>query len=296
MSAESIPEIVTFHQCIREARKRLNFATAKEFHRNKKDVISMSYESYANIEAGKYLPPADKLTALATALEIQDVKTFVFIYCQTLMPNDLFKSFFSDAAGNGASLILKSDSYIDYKEKFQELLKFNRMQSKYELTEDQIRYLETDVVGWDIVNLFVSLGDEGLSLQEIAEKTDSGIESTKKRVLELLRVGMLKEIPGSEVGDASTRYLVTQDSFVIPRRPVADQLTFELVRRDVDHCYKDKRNRPYTRFRLMPIDPNDRETIETFIDNFVLDSRRFRKIGGKTHYLQILFSDRNDLL
>ena len=295
MSAEAGTEMLTFHVCIREARKRLNFATAKEFHRSKKDVILMSYESYANIEAGKYLPPADKLTALATALEIQDVKTFVFVYCQTLMPNDLFKSFFSDAAGSGASLILKSDSYIDYKEKFQELLKFNRMQSKYELTEEQIRYLETDVVGWDIVNLFVSLGDEGLSLQEIAEKTDSGIESTKKRVSELLRVGMLKEVSSGGI-ERTPRYLVTQDSFVIPRRPVADQLTFELVRRDVDHCYKDKRNRPYTRFRLMPIDPNDRETIETFIDNFVLDSRKFRKIGGKTHYLQILFSDRNDLL
>lgn len=249
----------------------------------------MSYESYANIEAGKYLPPSDKLTGLLEALEVEDVKAFIFCFCRSLMPNDLFKNLFSDEAKSKNAVLLKSDSYNNYKEKFQALLEFNRMQAKHELNETQIGYLETDLVSWDIINLFISAGDEGMSLQELAEKTDSGIESTRKRVSELVRVGMLKELEDG-------KFLVTQDAFIIPRRPIADKLTHALVQREMERSYKDKRNRPYTRFRFMSIAPEDRDHIETFIDNFILDSRRFRKSeGGKTHYLQILFSDRNDL-
>lgn len=280
----------SFHEVIREARKKLGFATAKEFHRNKSSEISMSYESYANIEAGKYLPPADKLGGLLEGLEIEDVRGYVFSYCYTLMPNELFKNLFDEEVKTKNSVVLTSDSYTNYKEKFQALLEFNRLQSKHEISEEQIRYLETDLVAWDIVNLYISEGDEGLSLTQIAEKTDSGLESTKKRVQELLRIGMLKEL-------SSGNYLVTQNAFIIPRRPVANKLTHALVRREIEQCYKDGRNRPYTRFRFMSIDPQDRDNIETFIDNFILDSRRFKKSeGGKTHYLQILFSDRNDLL
>ena len=249
----------------------------------------MSYESYANIEAGKYLPPADKLTGLLQALEVEDLKGYVFSYGYTLMPNEIFKSFFESEASSKNSVVLKSDSYTNYKEKFQALLEFNRLQAKYELNETQIAYLESDLVGWDIVNLFISTGDDGLSLEEIAEKIDSGLESTRKRVQELMRVQMLKQLDNG-------KYLVTQDAFIIPRRPVADKLTHALVRREIEQCYKDKRNRPYTRFRFMSIDPEDRDNIETIIDNYILDSRRFKKSGGKTHYLQILFSDRNDLL
>ncbi len=79
-----------FNELIREARKKLGYSTAKEFHRKKNDDLSMSYESYANIEAGKYLPPADKLPALLSALEIEDVRAFIFSFCSTLMPNELF--------------------------------------------------------------------------------------------------------------------------------------------------------------------------------------------------------------
>lgn len=279
-----------FHEMIREARKKLGFVSAKEFHRHKNIDLSMSYESYANIEAGKYLPPSDKLTGLLEALEIEDVKAFLFSYCYTMMPNDLFKNIFSDEGTNKNPVVLKSDSYINYKEKFQALLEFNRMQAKHELNEEQIAYLEADLVSWDIVNLFISIGDEGLTVHEIAEKTDSGLESTRKRIQELMRVGMLKEL-----GD-SGKYLVTQDAFIIPRRQVADKLTHELVKRELEHCYRDRRNRPYTRFRFMAVDPEDRDNIEAFIDNFIIDSRRFKKAGGKTHYLHVLFSDRNDLL
>src|SRR4051812_5448229 len=127
-----------FNEVIRDARKKLGFATAKEFHRRKSPEISMSYESYANIEAGKYLPPAEKLTQLLEALEIEDVKSFVFNYCETLMPNELFKGFFSNEGKKGGSHVLKSDSYTNYKEKFQALLEFNRLQTKYELTAEQI--------------------------------------------------------------------------------------------------------------------------------------------------------------
>lgn len=275
-----------FNDLIKEARKRLGFGTAKDFHRKKTVELSMSYESYANIEAGKYLPPSDKLTNLVEALEIQDVKGFVFTYCHSLMPNDLFKNFFEGGSG---AVVLKSDSYTDYKEKFHALLEFNRMQTKYELNDEQVQYLETDLVAWDIINLFISIGNEGYSLEEIAEKTDSGIESTRKRINELVRVGMLKLLDNG-------KYLVTQDAFIIPRRPVADKLTHALVRREIEQCYRDPRNRPYTRFRFMSIDPDDRDNIEAFIDNFILDSRKFKKKSGKTHYLQILFSDRNDLI
>lgn len=278
-----------FNVWIREARRGLGFSTAKDFHRNKSKELSMSYESYANIEAGKYLPPAEKLTNLVEALEIEDVKSFIFSYCLTQMPNDLFKSFFSPEAKNSSSFVLKSDSYTNYKEKFQALLEFNRMQTKYELTAEQVAFLETDLVAWDIVNLFIATGDEGLSAEDIAEKTDSGLESTRKRILGLEKVGMLKSLQNG-------KYLVTQDSFVIPRKPLAEKLTFALVQRELAQCFRDSRNRPYTRFRFMPIDPADRDSIEMFIDNFILDSRRFKKTGGKTHYLQILFSDRNDLL
>ena len=99
---------------------------------------------------------------------------------------------------------------------------------------------------------------------------------------------MLKELEDG-------KYLVSQNAFIIPRRPIADKLTHSLVKREMEQSYKDKRNRPYTRFRFMSIDPEDRDNFEMFIDNFILDSRRFKKAGGKTHYLQILFSDRNDL-
>ncbi|MEW6056354.1 MAG: helix-turn-helix transcriptional regulator [Bdellovibrionota bacterium] len=278
-----------FHEWIREGRKRLGFATAKEFHRQKKIALSMSYESYANIEAGKYLPPAEKLIGLVEALEIEEIRGFLYSYCWTLMPNDLFKGFFSSENKNGGSRILMNDSYTTYKEKFHALLEFNRLQTKYELGTEQIQYLETDLVAWDIINLFISCGDEGFTLNEIAEKTDSGIESTTKRVQELSRVGMLKRLENG-------KYLVTQDAFIIPRKAVGDRLTHLLVRRELEQCYRDDRNRPYTRFRFMSIDPDDRENFEMFIDNFILDSRRFKKSGGKTHYLQILFSDRNDLL
>lgn len=278
-----------FHELIREARKQLGFSTAKDFHRKKSAELSMSYESYANIEGGKYLPPADKLMGLLSALEIENIKGFIFSYCYTLMPDDLFKNFFSADASAAGSVVLKSDSYTNYKEKFQALLEFNRMQARHELNEAQIAYIQTDLAAWDIVNLFISIGDEGLSLQEIAEKTDSGIESTRKRIQELIRVDMIKLLENG-------KYLVTQDAFIIPRRPIGDKLTHALVKRELEECYSDSRNRPYTRFRFMPIDPSDRDAIETFIDNFVLDSRRFKKAGGKTHYLQILFSDRHDLL
>lgn len=277
-----------FHDLIKSARKQLGFNSAKEFHRDKSTELSMSYESYANLEAGKYLPPAEKLTGLFSALEIEDVRAFIYSYCQTMMPNELFKNLFSDEGKGKNPLVLKSDSYTNYKEKFQALLEFNRMQAKYELNETQIAYLETDLVSWDIVNMFISTGDDGYSLQQLAEKTDSGIESTKNRVAELLRVNMLMALPGGN-------YIVSQDAFIIPRRPLADKLTHSLVRREMEQCYKDKRNRPYTRFRFMAIDPGDRDNFEMFIDNFVLDSRRFKKSGGKTHYLQILFSDRSDL-
>lgn len=279
----------TFHELVRDVRKKLGFGTAKDFHRKKCAELSMSYESYANIEAGKYLPPADKLTGLVEALEVQDVKSLIFTYCYALMPNDLFKGFFDLSQAGNSGVVLKNDSYIDYKEKFHALLEFNRLQTKYEMNDEQVICLEGDLVGWDIVNLFVNSGDEGFSLEEIAEKTDSGLESTRKRVGDLIRVKMLQQL-------GSGTYLVTQSSFIIPRRAVANNLTHALVRRELEKCYADTRNRPYTRFRLMSIDPDDRDNIEAFIDNFILDSRRFKKKSGKTHYLQILFSDRNDLL
>lgn len=278
-----------FHQAIREARKNLGYSTAKDFHRNKNNELSMSYESYANLEAGKYLPPAEKLTNLVQALEIQDIRGFVFSYCFTLMPNELFKNFFLDDQNHAGSVVLKSDSYNNYKEKFHALLEFNRMQNKYELTPEQIAVVEADLATWDIINLFVGAGTEiGLSLEEIAEKTDSGIESTRKRVSELTRVRLLKQLD-------TGKHVASQSAFIIPRRPIADSLTHALVRRELEKVYRDKRNRPYTRFRFMSIDPQDRDNFEMFVDNFVLDSRRFKKEGGKTHYLQILFSDRNDL-
>jgi transcriptional regulator with XRE-family HTH domain len=128
-----------FHEVIREARKKLGFATAKEFHREKNSELSMSYESYANIEAGKYLPPADKLNGLVEALEIEEVKTFIFSFCYTQMPNELFKSFFTTEGNTSGSTVLKNDSYISYKEKFQALLEFNRMQARFELYEQKIK-------------------------------------------------------------------------------------------------------------------------------------------------------------
>jgi transcriptional regulator with XRE-family HTH domain len=278
-----------FHECIRDARKRLGFSSAKEFHRKKNSDLSMSYESYANLEAGKYLPPAEKLTHLAEALEITDIKRFIYSYCSNQMPNEMFKSFFA-GQGNGATpVILKGDSYIDYREKFHALLHFNRIQSKYELNVEQIAYIETDLVAWDIVNLYISSGDVGFSLQEISEKTDSGLESTRKRVTELLRLGILKQLEDGT-------YLVTQDAFIIPRKEIADKLRQALIRREMDRCFHDKRNRPYSRFRFMSISPEDRENMEMFIDNFILDSRKFKKEqGGKTHYLHVFFSDRHDL-
>jgi hypothetical protein len=99
---------------------------------------------------------------------------------------------------------------------------------------------------------------------------------------------MLKVLDGG-------KYLVTQDAFIIPRKTAGDNLTQSLVRRELDQCFRDKKNSPYMRFRFMAMDPKDRENFEMFIDNFILDSRRFKKSGGRTHYLQVLFSDRNDL-
>lgn len=283
--------MVMFHEFIREARKNLKFASAKDFFRNKSSILSMSYESYANIEAGKYLPPADKLTSLAEALEIENLRAFIYAYCWTLMPNDLFKAFFEMEDGRTGPLVLRSESYADYREKFQELLKFNRLQAKFELSEEQIAYLETDLVSWDVVNLFISSGDDGLTLEQIAEKTDSGIESTRRRVAELVRVGMLKQLENGG-------YLVTQQAFIIPRRTVGARLTQLLMRRELEQCFTDERNNPYARFRFLSLDPKERETFETVIDNFILDMRRFRKPQGEgtTHYLQIVFSDRNDLV
>lgn len=278
-----------FHLFIREARKSLGFSTAKDFFRAKQTELAMSYESYANLEAGKYLPPSEKLSALSQALEIENLKAFIFSYCQTMMPNELFKSFFSEQGTGAPSYVLKSNTYADYKEKFQALLKFNQVQTKYELSEEQIAYIEKDLVAWDVINLFVINHDEGYSTAEIAKKTSATITETKKRVHELVRLKVLKELP-------SGNFLATQDAFILPRRPSASRLTSLLVRREFDKCFGDKRNRPYTRFRSMSIDPADRDFIEMFIDNFILDSRRFKKESGKTHYLQVLFSDRNDLL
>lgn len=278
-----------FNQLIREARKSLGFPTAKEFHRRKTRELSMSYESYANLEAGKYLPPAEKLTNLLQALEIEQVQDFVHSYCATLMPNHFFKGFFTrDESKRSQSLVLKA-SGENYKEKFQALLQFNRIQAKSELTDKQIAFLEKDLVTWDVINLFISSGDEGFSVEEIAHKTHAGADETLERVNGLVSVGMLKKLPDG-------KYLVTQDAFIIPRRPVADGLTHALIRRELERSYEDKRNRPYARFRFMSISPEDRENVEMFIDNFILDSRRFKKAdGGKTHYLHVLFSDRNDL-
>src|SRR5579871_5634764 len=111
-----------FFELIREARKALGFTTAKELHRRKSDELSMSYESYANLEAGKYLPPADRLTGLLAALEVEDVKAFIFSYCHTLMPDELFKNLFLDEGAARNPLVLKTDGYANYKEKFQALL------------------------------------------------------------------------------------------------------------------------------------------------------------------------------
>src|SRR5277367_5387019 len=108
-----------FHVLIREARKKIGFATAKEFHRKKTDELSMSYESYANLEAGKYLPPSEKLTGLLAALEVEDVRAFIHSYCFTLMPNDLFKNLFVDDTARKNPMVIKNDSYAGYKEKFQ---------------------------------------------------------------------------------------------------------------------------------------------------------------------------------
>lgn len=281
-----------FHTLVRERRKRLGFSTAKEFHRKKTTELSISYESYANIEAGKYLPPADRLADLISALEIEDLKGFVFSFCSSLMPNDLLRNYFSeDEKSRKNQVLLNSDPSVDYREKFNALLQFNRMQTKFELTDEQVLFLEKDVVCWDIVNLFIGTGDEGYSVQFIAEKTGSDVESTNVRIEGLISRGMLKQLE-------SGLYLVTQDAFIIPRRAVASKLTQLLVAREVDQSFKDSRNQPYARFRFMPMDPQDRDNIEAFIDNFILDSRKFKKPvqkGGKTHYIQVLFSDRNDL-
>ncbi|GEM_PF-2011107 len=282
--------MTTFHEFIKAARKALRYSSAKEFFRAKSTILSMSYESYANIEAGKYLPPAEKLPVLAEALEIENLKGFAYAYAWTQMPNEILKSFFELGEGRVTPMVLRSETYSDYREKFNDLLKFNRLQSKYELSEEQIEYLETDLVAWDVVNLFISIGDEGLSLEQIAEKTDSGVESTRKRISELIRVGMLKQLD-------SGRYLVTQQAYIIPRREIGARLTRLLMRREFDQCFGDQRNHPYARFRFLSLDPKERETFETVIDNFILDMRRFRKPQGQgtTHYLQIVFSDRNDL-
>lgn len=281
-----------FSQIIKESRLALGFKTAKEFHRNKNQIISISYESYANIESGKHLPPAERLPALVSALEIQDIRTFLYSYCFAQMPNEYFQDFFDlEAEGsNPTQYILKSDPYMNYREKFQALLQTNRLESKYELTDEQIKTVEKDLVCWDIVNLFIGTSSyEGFGLEELSEKTDSGVESTRRRVEELIKVGVLKKLENG-------KYLVTQDFFFIPKRPIGDALTHALVKREIERCYSDRRNKPYTRFRFMPISVDDRDNIEAFIDNFILDSRKFKKKDGKTHYLQILFSDRNDLL
>lgn len=144
------------------------------------------------------------------------------------------------------------------------------------------------MIAFDIINLFISIGDDGLSLQDIAAKTDSGIESTQRRVSRLIEVGALKQLKNE-------KYLVTQDAFIIPRRPVGEKLTHLLVRRELERCYQDKRNHPYTRFRFMSIQPTDRVKIESFIDNLILESRKFKNPEGKTHYLQVVFSERLDL-
>ncbi len=277
-----------FHETIRNQRKKQGFLTAKEFHKKKNKELKMSYESYANIEAGKYLPPAHKLPNLVTALEIEDIKNFIFCYCCSLMPNDFFKSFFySDAPSS--SVLLKSDSYTNYKEKFEALLKLNKMQEKYELTNEQVQFLETDLVAWDMINLFISSGNEGFTLDEISTKTNLDIPKTQKIISKLISLKMLKQLPNNN-------YLVTQDAFFIPKKPVADRLTYLLLKREMESSYANEKNRPYCRFRFMPIDPKERENIELFIDNFIVDTRKFiNEKAGKTFYLQVLFSDRNDL-
>lgn len=280
--------MLKFNDFIKDARKSLGFKTAKEFYRAKSAELSMSYESYANLEAGKYLPPAESLERIIKSLEISNIRDALMSFAHSLMPNDYFRSFFNNNNQND-SVLLKNDSYLDYKEKFQALLEFNRLQTKYELTEEQIRYLENDLIGWDIVNLFVTSGDDGLAVSEIAEKTNASIAETQQRIENLIAVGILKKL-------ANEKYLVTQDSFNIPRKPIAEKLAQNLVKRELDLCFSDKRNKPYMRFRFMAIDPEQKENMESFIDNFILDSRKFKKNeGGKTHYLQVLFSDRNDL-
>lgn len=281
---------MVFHEYIKEARKKAGYSTAKDFFRSKSHLLSMSYESYTNIEAGKYLPPAEKLPLLAEALEVENLKEYVLTYCWTLMPNDLLKGFFEGDTSATNAVMLRGESFADYREKFQELLKFNRLQAKFELTEEQIRYLETDLMAWDVINLFISRGDEGLSIETIAEKTSASFQDTERRVNELMRLGMIKQLE-------SGRYLVTQQAFIIPRRKVGAKLTQLLVRRELDQCYADQRNNPYTRFRFLSLDPQEREAFETCIDNFILDMRRFKKSEpvGSTHYLQVVFSERNDL-
>jgi hypothetical protein len=280
-----------FNELVKESRIALGFKTAKEFHRKKNQEISMSYESYANVESGKHLPPAERLPALVSALEMHDIRGFLYSYCFTMMPNEYFQGFFDLNAQSATptQYIMKNDSYMNYREKFQALLQTNRLESKHELTDEQIKVIEKDLVCWDIINLFIGTPSyEGFSLEEISARTEAGLELTEHRIKELIKVGVLKLLE-------SGKYLVTQDFFFIPKRAIGDALTHALVQREMGRCYADKRNKPYTRFRFMPIGLEDRDNIEAFIDNFILDSRKFKQKGGKTHYLQILFSDRNDL-
>jgi len=280
-----------FNEWVKTSRIGLGFKTAKEFYRIKNNEISMSYESYANVESGKHLPPADRLPALVSALEIQDIRSFLHSYCFTLMPNEYFQGFFDldSLSTNPTHYILKNNSYTDYREKFHALLQSNRIENKYELTDEQVKLIESDLVCWDIIGLYVGTSaDDGYSVEEIANKTESSPETTRRRIESLIEVGILKRLESGNL-------LVTQDFFFIPKRTSGDALTHALVKREMERCFIDKRNKPYTRFRFMPISVDDRDNIEAFIDNFILDSRKFKKKDGKTHYLQILFSDRNDL-
>lgn len=288
MSVHSLPTPAIFHEKIREARLSLGFQTAKDFHRAKKDVLQMSYESFSNIEAGRYLPPADKLEGLVQALEIKEIRSFIFSFCASQMKSELFKSFFIEMSP-APSAVLPADSYTDYREKFNALLEYNRLQAKNELNLDQLLYLESDLIAWDLLGLFVTLQEDiGLTLTQMAEKTKSTEEETQGRIEKLIELKLMKTM-------GEGKFIVTKEAFIVPRGEMGAPLTKALALRELQQTFAEKRNHPYVRFRFMGIDVADRERLELFIDNFIIDFRKFKNKQGKTHYLQVLFSERHDL-